>query len=194
MEVVKFFLGMTVSLTIFTSLIAGNPPYFPIEISRTAATGALSGAILQVGSVALGPILLVSNMLNLITITLWFGLMLLTFMDDVRHHRLHTVGVIMVAISGLLQVYHTKKWQPFVIFCAIYALRGLLKLSAVVLEAGWSGPVYLPSTYFRVAEKGDEIMKKGAVACKYYPFLVITVFKITGVMQWLAFYCLSRCF
>lgn len=204
MDVAKAHLLATVVATQCTALLAGSVPYFPIEVSRTIASGPLPTLVFRLGVWSLGLSLCWTRTLTWNTAALWLSVVWIAEFDDVRHWALHMMGVGMLfAACTFSSVQHrgTAALLPLGAAFTIYVLRILLKLAAVLLflVEEWPMSNGTPSTTLvnvgRVGfDKSMDIMYRGAVACPRSYEHVLPMFKLGGVLQWAAFYALSFAF
>lgn len=74
MDAVKLHLAATVMATQACTLYSGAAPYFPIEISRTAASSPSASRALATGFATLLATMLYTKTLNAVTFTMWAGL------------------------------------------------------------------------------------------------------------------------
>ncbi len=195
---------LIVVVTAFTAHYEGSMPYFPIEISRMGA-GPKSWRVFVV-SITLFNTNLISTVTriyestsSLVIFIVPFGLQILAIIDDVTSWSMHMVGVLIFVGSIIVHViFYEIKYLPIIcVGLAIYFLRLILKFIVVCYyELGddihpllwmkecfkFGNNDFRKSTFDRV----KTIMYKGTWKNKTVtPF----VFKLCGVMQWIAIAC-----
>lgn len=174
----KYIILCSILITWVCAWFDGSAPYFPTEISRTA-TGRLSYYPFFAGSIVSFFFLTKEELYP------WFGYFLLAVVDDVSHWGVHMIGVVIMLGSITVKVWHDpKKMIMLVSVCGIFAARILAKLLVVwgvELDMTWDIP--------EVIRTAKNIMFTGV--CKH-PELVLPVFKIGGVIQWLCFWALTE--
>lgn len=184
MDVVKVHLLVTIIATQLVALFYDRKvPYFPIEISRTAASGQTSLLTFRVGVLSILLTLFWTGHLTLTTFILWIGLSIVAVFDDVSHWGLHMMGVAVVfTVMAVRSIEHGS--MPVIYAVIIYGVRFLLDAATLVT---YEKCAFSPSSFTALHK---DIMYRGAVACKR-PDVVIPVYRIGGVLQWAAFYALS---
>lgn len=105
MECVKGHLLAVVLATQVSALIWGKVPYFPIEISRTAASGAIPLTVFRVGVASSILTLLLARSLNPLTCSVWLCLTVICVFDDVNFWALHMLGVGGMILVAIYSVY-----------------------------------------------------------------------------------------
>lgn len=174
-------------------------PYFPIEISRTAATGVLNRWLFLLAILSLGVTLHLRRLLERYRLV-WIALLFLAWFDDKHHPLSHqiSVGLLFLGLIHALsqdllpgdeksRLRHAEKYAP-VIFgaAAIYVARVVMKVLVVLLFEleTYGGPLV-------ILERVMTIMHHGSAVC-LTPWVTINVFRLCGVMQWLVFGLLAR--
>lgn len=104
-QTVKQHLLVTVLLTQATSLLFGDRlPYFPIEISRTAASHPTSYYVLVFGTLTcFGYISKYVDRPEMILS--WLGMCVLAIFDDVNHWSAHMFGVLVMMLGVSTNIY-----------------------------------------------------------------------------------------
>ena len=186
---------LTVFCTVISAAFWGNVPYFPIEISRNAASGIVPLTVFRLGFFSLIFTLIRTNTLTWTAYMLWISLVFIAAFDDFNYVMLHSVGVAGLIVSSACNVYFYK-WNSGVIpFCAalaIYGMRGLMKLFTLILMEG----VQVTSVEQFVKTFGlkhSAIMYYGAKNC-INSEATIPVFQFAGVLQWAVLYGFATCF
>jgi hypothetical protein len=187
------------------ALLSSDPaeqlPYFPIEVSRTAATTAINRWLFPAGVLSLVP---VAHWADGATIEqfrrfggAWLGLLTVAWFDDCRHPLLHAVGVAAMALGLVYARNYARRFswwnaprhnKHLLQAGALYAWRVLLKVitvAALELSAGsaWWSPL-------AIGRRAHEIMQ--GVAPVLYPRATLNVFRLCGVLQWLVFVLLGN--
>lgn len=211
----KYHILLTVLATQIAALCFGETraPYFPIEISRTAAANSFSYAALLCGAVTMAlhfPQLSTNQSTNATwaMIWAWFGFILVAACDDVTSWVLHMIGVGMLVSGASILCYISNDYnesarQAAIICmsccCLLFLLRLVLKTLVVVgVELEHSVTSFRTWESFvlnkgglrtSVVQKSMDIMYNGPTSCKY-PQYTMVIFKAAGVMQWLFFWML----
>ena len=210
MEAAKLHLFATVILTQATAVWSGNLPYFPIEISRTAASGMAPLLVFRTGVTLLLATLYSSKCLDWTTLFLWAGVMVVAFVPDTVHLVVHNLGVLVVFLTAGYYVYrhaHSTALPPLLCAVVIFLLRLAFKMLVLVIYDKYANAYFLNAGSYVTAirgihKRGSEFMFMGRAA--YGTTLseadetawtaISGVFKVCGVMQWVAFYALSLVF
>lgn len=184
------------------ALWSGELPYFPIEVSRTAATTAFNRWLFPFGVLWLVPVACVVDGATLVQLRriapAWLGLLLLAWFDDSHHLLLHMAGVALMLLGVVYARNYDFVWgvrrfslwylpvhNKYIIRgVALYAFRVLLKVVTVALleSEGWSP--------FAIGWRANEIMQGTSAAL--YPRVTLNVFRLCGVLQWAVFVLLSN--
>lgn len=166
-------------------------PYFPIEISRTAASGSVNRWLFPLGIVSLGVTLRSRGLLRRYRLV-WVALLCIACFDDKYHPVLNQVGVALLFVTLMRSLLlalpddeeeRLKRVRQHVLVIAaagsIYLTRFVLKLAIVyLLELQPGDTVY---------ERVMEIMHHSEAV-----WATLAIFRLCGVMQWLAFGLLAR--
>jgi hypothetical protein len=199
MFAVKCHVALTIAATVASSLVWGRTPYFPIEISRTAASGAVPLFIFRTGTALLLGTIWATGLLNVFTFCMWSGLMIVAFVRDIDHVDLHNSGTLVIFVGVLGVVITTGKGlAPLLVALAVSAAAKVIQIGVIVIaELGFPSPWYTffsPTFASAVRQKALGILFHGAKSvCKHNPDAVEAVFKVAGLTQWLGFYSLSLC-
>lgn len=160
-------------------------PYFPIEISRTAATGELNKTLFPLGILSLGVTFWMTGEFKLQYILSWIGLIILSYFDDKNYFLLHMFGVfIMIVGVILIGLYSKTRYADLIIvLCAImiYAVRVVMKLLVVIILEVNSNDMF---NFIKIKQVIEQIMFEGI--CRY-PVHTLIVFRICGLLQWILF-------
>ncbi len=185
MDAIKIHLLVTIIATQVVALFYERTvPYFPIEISRTAASGKTSLLTFRVGILTIILSLLWTGQLTLITFLLWIGLSIVAVFDDVSYWGLHMIGVGVVFVIMTVHTFQHGAMMPILCALIIYGLRFVLDAGTLLYYEQCAFDI----THFTTLHK--DIMYRGSIACKR-PDIVIPVYRIGGLLQWTAFYALS---
>lgn len=100
----KFYVLLLIICTIITSiLIDKNLPYFPIEISRTGATG-FANFIFSWGTIPLLFTTYLENGYSTRLTLMLVSLIIITFNDDYKYLIRHQIGVLILFLSFLYNI------------------------------------------------------------------------------------------
>lgn len=170
----------------------GNVPYFPIEISRTAASCAMTKSIFLLTAVTLGGTLLQLRAFDndLDMFGMWVGLFIVAMYPDDESWGAHMFGLAVLVFGFVVKAYKCQNRRHalkiVVSALALYLLRIVLKVAVVWWYCA-------PTGVMDIAHVSLGIMFKGASAClatENAP-LLIPVFQMGGLMQFVVFYLLS---
>lgn len=198
MNAVKLHLLVTVVASQAVALYDGAVPYFPIEISRTAASSANANRALATGFATLLVTLLYTKTLDVVTFTMWVGLMVVALVPDTLNWTVHMLGVVIVFVAALAHVYRHRDaalLPPVICSAVCYGIRIILK-AAVML---WADPkvraataLSFSSLFSVLFERSRDVMLRGPMATDAKTWAMIgPTFKVCGVLQWVSFYALS---
>lgn len=141
---------------------------------------------------------MLSEAKSYLTCFAWLGLAILAIFDDATHLTLHLVGLFFMISSTFVLVLFKDPGKNLPIFaCAmiIYLTRVVLR-TIIILFVEFELPFWSLDTWTSLInptfmfEKHREIMYKGAQAC-HFPEIVLPIFRVSGVLQWLAFYVMT---
>jgi len=204
----KYHAALVVLLTWLAGLFVDRSvPYFPIEISRTGA-GPVSNQVFKWGALSIIASLWWENKIQWPSVHLvespilvWACIVVAAWFPDETHFFIHAVAVCaMVAcvVFNVVLVGDMQRRLPIVL-CAV-GLEGtaILIKGFVVLFTEFDNSLFDFWIYwkaiFNVGGLRDEIvlhsmniMFKG-VDYAIVPQLTVPVLRVTGVMQWIAFY------
>ncbi len=211
MLAVKIHLLVTILCTQAFSVYEGRVPYFPIEISRTAAESARGLLALQAGVFTLIATLQATGTLTNSTSLLWVGLMFVAFCPDTTQPGLHVFGLLIVASACALQVYDKAAadpkaniWvlaSPILCAAAIFAFKIALRTVALIL-VDWQNLPNQSSYPFEgmlaLIVRSRRLLFEGEMV---YPLpqaykwaIMKPVLQVCGILQWVTFYALSLVF
>lgn len=195
----KIHLFITIILTQLSSILYNEIPYFPIEISRTAADGGIiTKYIFNIGLTSIIVTLFMTNNVNNETLLLWIGLSIIALFDDKQYWILHNVGVLIMFLIAIFNAYKMggKSVLLVLMALAVNAIRiGFRTLAILYFEMnlGLMDLYHHPKTIYDVFNLGKSIMYRGHYVCSN-PSVTIPIFKVSGVLQWVSFYILSFIF
>jgi hypothetical protein len=162
-----------IAATWIGSYIDNNVPYFPIEISRTAASGPYGYYGLCAGTLLLCPYVQ-GRSDGWIS---WIGLVILAIIDDKMSWTLHMTGVCIMFIGIMLKT-DTSKMIAFMLFGMLFMFRLVLRNVPVCLfEVD-------EITIGNIIAKNKEIMYTGRCNSE----ITLLMFKLSGVLQWVVFW------
>ena len=199
---VKIHILVTVIYTMYAAVfIDRRVPYWPIEISRMAASGDYALYCFRLG-VTLMPATLFCENVTPITVALWVALMAIAWIDDVTSFTGHMFGVALLGLVCVIHAYQSAQSVWIIgIAAVIFAARLGLKAAACVWEDLNSGHAYLNSapigvprilTYSRrLACVGRDIMMGTRELKTTFGNIA---FRLGGLGQWTVFVLLSTLF
>jgi hypothetical protein len=185
MEVVFLYLLFCICATIISAFVLRATPYFPIEISRCAASHSISQQCLTFGALT-APLVyfLTSNTPSLLAYAAFGGLIVLSLFNDVAFFLIHNFGVFMIFLAAVMQV--VVSGQHFLnLFSAlvILGLRLASKLTAMI---------FLENRRLSEAMHYAKQIMIFRAAPRHSATLL--VFRICGALQWLSFLLLAQIF
>lgn len=161
---------LAVLCTALSGLLDGSVPYFPIEISRTAA-GPLGRIVFPLGTALSFAV----SLYELRTLHAPFlGLFILALVDDHTSWAIHMFGVFLMIVSIGWDAWRFGKLWPFLLICCIYLGRLVLKM----------GVTYHYGLFKPAAKASLQIMYTGKAETPAQ----LLVFKLGGVLQWVFLY------
>lgn len=194
-------LASILATQVFALWDSKNLPYFPIEISRTAASSPLATRSLQVGFSTLLVTMVLSGAATWARGLMWLGIMIVAFVPDTLHKVLHIVGVLVVFAAAIMDLAWTGRMYFVFLAGLIYALRTVFLFSSLVwidehfqqdtlqFTDIWSFISELAARHHAIMFLRQEDFAPGT-----YPVRVIPYCKVSGVLQWVAFFVLSLAF
>ena len=169
----KISILITVLSTIFTGYwIDQSTFYFPVEISRTA-TGPIGQIIFPFGALCSFIIGITELSVNITDLYPFLGFLILTIIDDKKSRIIHMIGVLLMIVGVGVKAFRTKQTTiAFGLIMSIYFLRIIMK--GVVLS-------HHGTNIFNVSK---HIMYTGETETQTQ----LLIFKLCGVLQWVALY------
>lgn len=191
------------------ALYSSELPYFPIEVSRTAATTTLNRYLFPSGVVALPAVARFVDGAPWAQlqhyVLAWAGLVCVAWYDDVQYPVAHVISVL-VMVMGLVRARHQNTTHRlmrgggsrtsssskitnliesddklFVHAVALYCWRGVMKTLAVTqLEGVAWWPIDIVKYCVAI---GQGVLRPSSVT--------LNVFRLCGALQWGVFYMLS---
>lgn len=193
-------------------------PFFPIEISRTIASGPVTVGVFRIGIYSLGVWLLMAMPApEVIPWTVWglyVGLSTVATFPDNVHLLLHCLGVLIVFVSSLGQVVlsdqpqqqQQQQQQWIILGTAIFimGIRWPMRAMAIVFADRANGlPPFVLTDLSRLIQWGKALYERnhallftvGAITPNNDPTtLLLFAYGLGGVMQWLSFFLLTLLF
>ncbi len=191
---VKLHLLVTVLIVQTLALLdrVSTLPYFPIEISRTAASSHMAGLAFRAGAVTSFVTLYYTDALNWVTLLLWVGLMIIAFVPDNLHFAGHMSGVGVVFVASLLQAWDRPNGLIILtVAMLLFLSRNVLKF--LVLQHDSRASWFSLDLYKEVTARNFAIMFSPPGQTQVAPD-VLNVFRLGGVLQWVSFCTLSLLF
>lgn len=189
-------------------------PYFPIEISRTAASGPVAHSVFAWGTMSTIVTLVYetfhawANKAPMIRIVfgnpmiLWPIVVFIAWFDDTRHFYLHNLAV--VCMLGMVGVYvflsddANLKVPVYVSGISLGLVGACIKGGAIVYMEmkeplyDWRVPLRIASNtdgkMMQVVNSTMNLMFRGDAAEFRH---LLPIFQVTGMLQWLCFYLLA---
>ena len=109
-----------------------NLPYWPIEVSRMAASGPGALLWLRLSSVGLIMPLAMDNALSQQTLFGWVSLLVVAFVPDNWWWLGHMAGVAGLGVAAVWQAYNTSQWALCGVAFVVWAARLFIKTMAVI--------------------------------------------------------------
>ena len=159
-------------------------PYFPIEVSRAAASHPNAAAGLQFLAWLTFPFI-EDRYDGLFTVALW----VIAYFDDVDYWFVHMCGVGLLGLAVAWREYNKRDRRCDAEYALyFYLLRIPVQFYAVVvLEGAWSSTLLgWPAA---IKEKAMDIKYQGDVACRAPS--TVSLFQLVGLVQWAALGCLG---
>jgi hypothetical protein len=183
-QLVALFVDPRLGVTTAKHLIT----YFPIEISRTAASLPFAANVFKLGVLSLGAQIPFASSKDAF-IPIWIGLLMIAFFDDVTYWGVHMFGVLLMFLGflPLLLLGGPDKTILFVSAISIYLLRIGLKTMVIVLIELDLPINQVVASRTAIFTKSLDVMQHGSLNPD-----VVDVFRVCGVVQWCAFYLLYR--
>ena len=188
-------------------------PYFPIEISRTAASGPVAHSVFTWGSISLILSLLYDNcfivargdMFQLVfgnPIMLWPIVVSIAWFDDTRHFHLHNLGVTCMLGMIALHVFFAKDAQlkvPVYVSALCLVFMGAFIKGGAIVYMEMKEPLYDWRVPLRIASNTDGKMDEAVNSTLGIMYRgdasefahLLPIFQVTGMLQWLCFYLLA---
>lgn len=178
---------------IFALFVDKKVPYYPIEISRVAASGYYANLILKTTSATLvANVFVLHEKVSIFIYGMCFSLIVIAFFDDFQYHGIHLLGVVSLALCVILYTLETASFK-------LCLENGVVLVLIVLIWSGSSFMKYMSvfifetnedKSFFFVISKIREIMIQGESACQE-PGVTLTFFKLCGVFQWTCFWLMS---
>lgn len=191
MILLHFYVGFIVFVTAMAAkVIDCNLPYFPIEISRMAASGPFALNIFRIGlSLPLAILLFLLEEGGYCTPRwlAWVALQIIIWLDDVHYWGWHMVGVVLLGASAVWALYiEPAHLSIFLIAGVIWCIRLALKgMSVWFLELNDN-----ERRISHVFDRSLDIMYGIGYGMNPDPATVVC-FQIAGALQWVVFILLG---
>ncbi len=189
----KLYLLFGIILTIVSAHLDSKSklPYFPIEISRVAASSTKTLNLFRTTAVLVGPVMLLFGELeDTASLVVWAGLVLLAWFDDASHIVLHMCGVAILGVGSLM----SDKLNISTVAAAVIIYGARLVIKAGVLIGTGVVPINR-GLVVNLTSKGLDIMFNGQTNLTNKQWVLIALmYKTAGVMQWIVFVLLSTLF
>lgn len=205
----KVHILLTILATQGISLYDGRVPYFPIEVSRTAASSDLANTVMGLGFSTLFFTLYETNQLNPVTTLLAVGLCLVAAIKDTESFWGHMFAVGLVFGAACWHLYirvakfgipPSELLVPFLWAMGVWALRIVFRSLAMLYLDPKLEHERVRGTWLGLTQAGfnrtREIMLKGPLAFEKDSdwFKIVPTLQICGVLQWVSFFALSLMF
>ena len=174
----KISLFVTIATTVITSAFEPTLPYFPIEVSRCAVANPTTLWIFRVGALVSSILLCAERGLS----DHWLpslGLLMLAWFDDVSAYKLHVAGVVVMMLGAAPLV----SWKIMACAAMVFGIRIVMKTVMVLPPLSELHTLNIPVLFDSVRQ----VMLRGHVS-----FDVVSIGRVTGVMQWIVFYVIMN--
>lgn len=166
---------------VLATLYVATPPYFPIEISRCAASNPVAHRMFSLGMLILIPVyFLTANTQKdyAYVMPILNALSLIGTFNDVENYELHMLGVIMFVVFVAFKIYSEKRSPTiFAIGFAFYCVRFAIKLHAL-----WFFENAASESYAMIVQRNFDIMFGRA----WLPHpRTLVAFQFAGLFQWI---------
>ena len=181
-------------------------PYFPIEVSRTG-TGPVSSQVFRYGTLTIGATLWYEKHVDAFIkghvldspVLVWLWVLLIAWFPDDTHNTVHVcavLGMVMCIFLNVLLIGDTQRRMPIIVCAMAIQGAGIALKAFVVLFTELDRPMWQWRIYWDVLSNPlrsevythvKRIMFESADNA-IVPHLTLPLFRVTGVMQWLAFY------
>ena len=192
----KLHLFLTVvAVQVAALLVDRSTPYWPIEISRMAASGPVALLAFRTGALALGAPLAMDGAWSRPVLLLWLAMVIIACVDDVTSWLVHMMGVALLGVSACWQTYTLgRRATPILLAAAfVFAIRLVLKASTVWWNevGGHARPLssLLDATTFHGIVSHSAALMFGTRTFKS-PW-TRAAFSVGGALQWVVFAILS---
>lgn len=201
------------ALVVFFTWVCGyfwdhSIPYFPIEVSRTG-TGPVSSQVFRWGALSIFFTLWYEGHLDALLegkvhplaspLLIWMWVVLIAWFPDNTHNLIHiacVMGMVACIFLNVLFLGDTQRRLPIIV-CAMgiqsagIALKAFVVLFTELDRPLWEWRIYYEALFGslrgEVYAQIKSIMFHSAEHA-IVPHLTIPLFRVTGVMQWMALY------
>lgn len=178
--------AMIVAVQLAALFVDRAVPYWPIEVSRMAASGWLASRVFVAGAVTLGVTMYMVDSLSAMNAAVWAAIVVIAVFDDIAYYKTHMAGVALLGVIGIAGIRgKPEATLPLVAAIMLWGFRLVLKVGAVLAYE----PVH---TFVQAGQLAQRIMMTGPAACANAKN-TMPAFFIGGVLQWVVFYVLSLC-
>jgi hypothetical protein len=182
----KLYLIVIVLVTVYFS----NPPYFPIEISRCAASTPFANDIFSMGLIQSFLIYAITAQkpgvpIHISFFCIWLSLSIIGLFNDVDYWIMHMFGVTALVLSILWKIHQEQRTYSLLLSAvALYMTRFIIKAHALL---------FLEQVPFKnLAKANFDIMFGNTVVTVMNPRTLVA-FQFAGVFQWIFLGVLCWC-
>jgi hypothetical protein len=170
------------------------PPYYPIELSRIAASRSLSLNWFRFLILSLVVHFFIIDEIKTYSLPcIWFSLLIIVVFDDFNHWWLHMLGVAGLFLSVIFYGIETSHMpstvnNAFIIgtIVILWATRVAIKVAAIYFFELKEG-----QGFGDIGKISQDIMYNGPSVCMN-PEITMIPFKLGGVIQWTCFWLMSE--
>ena len=167
--------------------VDGAVPYWPIEVSRMAASGPVASSVFLAGALTLGATLHLCGQMTRMNVAMWIALVVIARFDDINHLKLHMAGVAALGAIGIASmIRNSAAILPLTVAIALWGFRIVVKVMAVMVFERRTSIV-------EAGKHAQTIMMQGPKGTCMLPEHTMPAFYVGGVLQWVVFYVLSMC-
>ena len=178
-----------------TAWYGNKAPFFPIELSRLAATDQLTSDVFRYGSGMMLLPLLLEGRTGVFSLLSWVGVFGVACFDDIAHPTGHFISIGVMIIACLLSINRTNwRFKGFLMAYSIWIMLARLVLVCSALlyfelkeTKIYDYPLQVIKHRKYLVDTSLKIMYEGYNTPLQFPDIVMHTFKVKAVMQWIAY-------